>query len=71
MASSLFRNQNNQQMNQQMNNPMMNPQVRQMMNIVQQSGMSAKDLFYQKAREMGISNPDEYLRQNGMDPTNM
>lgn len=64
MASSLFPNQNNP------TNPLsfMNPQVRQIMSLVNQSGLSAKDLFYTKAKEMGIADPDEYLRQNGLNP---
>lgn len=65
MASTLF------QSNQNQNSPMMNPQVRQIMSLVNQSGMSAKDLFYQKAKEMGISDPNEFLRQNGFTINNV
>lgn len=63
MASTLFQNSQSQN-----NNPMINPQVRQIMELVSQSGMSAKDLFYKKAKEMGISDPDEYLRLRGLNP---
>lgn len=65
MASSLFNTQT------QNNSPMLNPQVRQIVDIVNQSGMSARDLFYHKAKEMGIADPGEYLRQSGLNPNNV
>lgn len=42
--------------------PQSNPQVKQMMDIVKMSGMSAKDLFFYKCKEMGV-NPDEFINQ--------
>ncbi len=37
-----------------------NPQLKEIMNLVQ-SGKSPKDLFYEKAKEMGV-NPEEILQ---------
>lgn len=37
-----------------------NPQIRQVMNMVQSSGKSPKDLFYEMAKQRGI-NPDEII----------
>lgn len=54
MANNLF-----QQLNQVQNN---NPQIQQIMNLVKQSGMTPKDLFYQKSREMGID-PNSIISQ--------
>lgn len=39
-----------------------NPQVKQMMQTIQNSGKSPKDLFYQMAPQYGI-NPDEFVKQ--------
>lgn len=36
-------------------------QLVQVLQDVQNSGMSARDLFYQKAKEMGV-NPDDILK---------
>lgn len=36
-------------------------QLIQILQYIQNSGMSAKDLFYQKAKEMGV-NPDDILK---------
>ena len=36
-------------------------QLIQVLQYIQNSGMSAKDLFYQKAKEMGV-NPDDILK---------
>ena len=36
-------------------------QLIQTLQYMQNSGMSAKDLFYQKAKEMGV-NPDDILK---------
>lgn len=44
------------------NNYQNNPQVMQMLNLVKQSGMSPKQLFMQKANEMGVNIP-EVLKQ--------
>lgn len=59
MASSLF-----QQMTQNslQNNMQMNPQIQSIMQMVKESGMSPKELFYKKAKEMGID-PDMILNQ--------
>ena len=37
-----------------------NPQIQNVMNLVQNSGKSPKDLFYQMAQQKGI-NPDDVL----------
>lgn len=39
-----------------------NPQVRQIMEMVRNSNMSPKDLFYKMAKEKGV-NPDDILNQ--------
>lgn len=39
-----------------------NPQLKQVMDMVQQSGKSPKDLFYEMAKQKGI-NPDDILNQ--------
>ena len=39
-----------------------NPQVKQVMDMVKNSNMSAKDLFYKMAQEKGV-NPDDILNQ--------
>lgn len=38
-----------------------NPQMRNVMSLVQNSGLSPKDLFYKMAKEQGV-NPEEILR---------
>lgn len=38
-----------------------NPQMREVMNLVNQSGKNPKDLFYELARQRGID-PEEVLR---------
>ena len=38
-----------------------NPQVKQLMTMIQSSGKSPKDLFYQVAQEKGVD-PEEVLR---------
>lgn len=58
MANNLF----NQLNNQQTNNFNMNPRIQQIMNLIKQSGMSPKDLFYAKAKEMGVD-PNSILNQ--------
>jgi len=37
-----------------------NPQLQQVIKIIRQSGMTPKDLFYSKAKEMGID-PESIL----------
>ena len=37
-----------------------NPQIRQVMNLVQNSGKSPKDLFYEMARQKGVD-PNQIL----------
>ena len=39
-----------------------NPQLKQVMNMVQQSGKSPKDLFYEMAKQKGV-NPDDILNR--------
>lgn len=39
-----------------------NPQVKQVLDMVNASGQSPKDLFYAKAKEQGV-NPDDVLSQ--------
>lgn len=39
-----------------------NPQFKQVMNMIQQSGKSPKDLFYEMAKQKGV-NPDDILNQ--------
>lgn len=58
MANSLY-NQLNQQLQ---NNMMMNPQIQSIMNLVKESGKSPKELFFQKAKEMGVD-PNTILSQ--------
>lgn len=48
------------------NNPLMNmlqnnPQIKNVMDMVKNSNMSPRELFYQKAEEMGV-NPDDVLK---------
>ena len=48
------------------NNPLMNmlqnnPQIKNVMDMVKNSNMSPRELFYQKAKEMGV-NPDDVLK---------
>lgn len=57
MANSLFN-----QINQQTSNNQINPQIQQVINMVKESGMSPKDLFYKKAQEMGVD-PNTILSQ--------
>ena len=38
-----------------------NPQVKEVMNLIQNSGKSPKDLFYQMAQEKGVD-PEEILK---------
>lgn len=39
-----------------------NPQLQSVMNLINNSNKSPKDLFYEKANEMGVD-PDEFIRQ--------
>ena len=39
-----------------------NPQLQQVMAMIQNSGKSPKDLFYELARQKGV-NPDDILKQ--------
>lgn len=39
-----------------------NPQLKAVMDMVRNSGMSAKDLFYKMAKEKGV-NPEDILKQ--------
>ena len=39
-----------------------NPQMKQVMNLVNNSNMSPKDLFYKMAKEQGVD-PEEILKQ--------
>ena len=56
---NLFRNANNPQ--QLLTNmAKQNPQIQNIMNIVQNTGKSPKDLFYQMAQQKGV-NPDDIL----------
>lgn len=62
MANQLY-NQLSQNLQQQMiNNLMSNPQYTQIMNEIKSSGMSPKDYFYQKTKQMGID-PQSILSQ--------
>lgn len=57
MASSLYQQMNQQSQPQpQSGNPLFqnNPQVQQILNEVRTSGKSAKDLFFERAQQMGI-----------------
>lgn len=48
---------------QQQNQPQLfNPQIKAIIDMVNNSGMSAKDLFYKMAKEKGV-NPDDILKQ--------
>ena len=58
---NLFRGANNPQQL-LMNLTNQNPQMRQVMNMIQTSGKSPKDLFYELAKQKGV-NPDEILKQ--------
>ena len=58
---NVFKNSNNPQQL-LMNMAKQNPQVQQVMNMIQSSGKSPRDLFYQMAQQKGI-NPDEILKQ--------
>lgn len=51
-----------QPLNQTQFNPQINPQIKAVMDMVKNSGMSAKDLFYKLAKEKGID-PDAILNQ--------
>ncbi len=48
--------------NQQMNNVLNNPQLNQVLKLIKQSGKSPKELFYDKAKEMGVD-PDSILNK--------
>lgn len=62
MASKLY-NQLSQNLQQQMiNNLMSNPQYRQIMTEIKNSGMTPKEYFYQKTKQMGID-PQSILSQ--------
>ena len=39
-----------------------NPQIQSVLNLIQQSGKTPKDLFYETAEKRGI-NPDDVLKQ--------
>lgn len=56
---NLFRGTNNPQQL-LMNMAKQNPQIQNIMNIVQNTGKSPKDLFYQMAQQKGV-NPDDIL----------
>ena len=58
---NMFRGANNPQQL-LMNIANQNPQMRQVMNMIQTSGKSPKDLFYDLARQKGV-NPDDILKQ--------
>ena len=58
---NMFRGSNNPQQL-LMNLANQNPQMKQVMTMVQNSGKSPKDLFYELARQKGV-NPDEILKQ--------
>ena len=51
MANNLYN-----QLNQQLQNNLMqsNPQLQSIMKMIKESGMTPKELFFQKAREMGV-----------------
>lgn len=67
LQNSLNNNMVSQMMQQfnKLQNPMSDPQVAEMVKIVNQSGMTAQELFYQKAKEMGVD-PNSILSQIGM-----
>ena len=56
---NLFKGANNPQQL-LMNLAKQNPQIQNVMNLVQNSGKSPKDLFYQMAQQKGV-NPDDIL----------
>lgn len=76
MASSLFQQMNQSQPNslaqmyKSMSNPNAmlnilmnnNPQMKSVMDMIKKSGKSPKDLFYEKANEMGVD-PESILSQ--------
>lgn len=59
MANNLYN-----QLNQQLQNNLMqsNPQLQSIMKMIKESGMTPKELFFQKAREMGVD-PNTILSQ--------
>lgn len=59
MANSLYN-----QLNQQLQNNIIqsNPQLQAVLRMVKESGMSPKDLFFQKTKEMGVD-PNSILSQ--------
>ena len=54
-------NEPNNNMNPLMNMLQNNPQIKNVMEMVKNSNMTPRDLFYQKAKEMGV-NPDDVLK---------
>ena len=60
MANNLYN-----QLNQQLQNNLMqsNPQLQSIMKMIKESGMTPKELFFQKAREMGVD-PNTILSQS-------
>lgn len=59
MANNLYN-----QLNQQLQNNLMqsNPQLQSIMKMIKESGVTPKELFFQKAREMGVD-PNTILSQ--------
>lgn len=59
MANNLYN-----QLNQQLQNNLMqsNPQLQSIIKMIKESGMTPKELFFQKAREMGVD-PNTILSQ--------